>query len=110
MEICEFKRGLDSRKSIGTFTNIIVGVKRVFYTKCSIATSLITLGLKKSNKKFVYYLLIELIYQLATLVLRKNKIAVVALFIWQKRKRKKKKKRLNKKQIVSKFKFNFQIY
>ena len=108
MEICEFKRGLDSRKSIGTFTNIIVGVKRVFYTKCSIATSLITLGLKKINKKFVYYLLIELIYQLATLVLRKNKIAIVALSIWQKKKRKK--KRLNKKQIVSKFKFNFQIY
>ena len=50
MEICEFKRGLDSRKSIGTFTNIIVGVKRVFYTKCSIATSLITLGLKKKVK------------------------------------------------------------
>ena len=90
MEICEFKRGLDSRKSIGTFTNIIVGVKRVFYTKCSIATSLITLGLKKINKKFVYYLLIELIYQLATLVLRKNKIAIVALSIWQKKKKKKK--------------------
>ena len=46
---------------------------------------------------FVYNLLIKLIYQLATLVLRKNKIAVVALLIWQKNKKIKKKDRTKNK-------------